>query len=379
MPDRRPVLVYRETLVAASEPFILAQGEGLERHVAWYLALRRAAGHPLPAERSLVWRADGGALGSARRGAWKRWGLAPRTMRAVRALHPAVVHAHFGRDAAQVLPMVDRAGAPLVVTFHGHDVFRTDESLRTGSRSDRLYLERRARLAATGARFLAVSTVVRDRLLELGFPSDRVELHHIGVDVDRIERSAAGVDRDPKLVVFAGRLVPHKGASDLVRALADARLTGVRLAIVGDGPGRREVDALGRALDVRIEHLGFLEQDQVWAWMARAATVVVPSRTAESGWVEAFGLVAAEAQAAGTPVIASRCGGLGEAVAPACRSMMFDEGDVEQLAERLAATFDDPAASDQRGAESRVWVRQHLALAIQNRRLDDLYEEVSPP
>ena len=47
------MLLYRETLLAASEPFLTAQAEGLTRHVPWYLSLRRADGHPLPADRDI--------------------------------------------------------------------------------------------------------------------------------------------------------------------------------------------------------------------------------------------------------------------------------------------------------------------------------------
>ena len=69
MPDPRPVLIYRERLLAASEPFITAQAERLERHRPWYLGLRRADGHPVPPERDLRW-ADAAAAGPAGRYAW---------------------------------------------------------------------------------------------------------------------------------------------------------------------------------------------------------------------------------------------------------------------------------------------------------------------
>lgn len=371
--ERRPVLLYRETLLAASEPFLTAQAEGLTRHVPWYLSLRRADGHPLPADRDLRWRSLP-ALDPARRLAWKRWGIAPGTTRAVRQLAPALVHAHFGRDAVQVLPLARRLGLPLVVTFHGHDATRTEDDLRHGSYSDRLLLDRWDELAATAGRVLAVSDAVRDRLVARGVPAAKVERHYIGVDADRIAPHGRA-EREPGLVVFTGRLVPQKGLDVLLRALVGLP---ARLLVLGDGPERPSLERMAAQLGIDVEFRGFAGHDDVWAAMGRATVAVVPSQTGVDGWQEAFGLVAAEAQAAGTPVIASTCGGLPEAVAPALDHLLFPEGDVAALAERLAALLADPDKAARLGVDGQAWVAAERNLVRQNERLDAIYEEVAP-
>lgn len=367
------MLIYRETLLAPSEPFITAQAESLRRHEPWYLSLRATDGHPIPSGRDLRW-ADG-TLAPARRYAWKRWGLAPVTTKAIARLAPVVVHAHFGRDAAQLLPAIRRSPRPLVVTFHGHDALRSIDSFRTGSYSDRLYLRRFDELASTGSRFLAVSTMVRDRLLERGLPEDRVERHYIGVDAEAIG-GAADRPREDDLVLFVGRLVPHKGAADLIDALRRAAAMGtpLRLAVLGDGPERAALERLAVDLGVTAEFLGPRRQAEVWDWMHRASVVAVPSRTGSDGWREAFGLVAAEGQAAGARVVASTCGGLPEAIAPVNEPLLFPEGDVDALADRLlvAVTGDRKARED-----GRRWVAEHRSLPRQSARLDDIYEEVT--
>ena len=290
------------------------------------------------------------------------------------------MHAHFGRDAAQVLPLVERLGVPLVTTFHGQDATRTDADLARGSRSDRLFLGRRRQLADSGSRFLAVSSLIRDRLLKLGFPAARVELHYIGVDVEGIDAASTVGDRDPNLVVFAGRLVPHKGVDDLIDAIERVRIThpSIRLVVIGDGAERVTLEERANALRLDVEFLGFLDQTATWSWMGRAAVAVVPSRTGEDGWQEAFGLVAAEAQAAGTPVVATMCGGLPEAVAPSCESLLVDERDVNAIAARIELLLRVPDQARRRGDEARSWVRSHRNLLAQNRRLDDIYREVAP-
>lgn len=373
MAEGRAVLLYRETLLASSEPFITAQAEHLRRHVPWYLGLRRAGGHPLPADRDLRWRPLP-LVEPARRMAWKRWGFAPGTLRAVRAVAPAVLHAHFGRDAVQVLPLARRLELPLVVTFHGHDATRSEADLRAGSRSDRLFLDRWDELVATASRVIAVSEMVRGLLLSRGMPEAKVECHYIGVDAGAIA-SFASPEREPGLVVFTGRLVAQKGLDVLLRALVGQP---ARLEVLGDGPERPALEALARELHVDATFRGFASQEEVWSAMGRATVVVVPSLTRSGGWQEAFGLVATEAQAAGTPVLASTCGGLPEAIAPALDHLLFPQGDVAALAERLAALLTDPDKAARLGADAQSWVAAERNLLRQTERLDAIYEEVAP-
>jgi colanic acid/amylovoran biosynthesis glycosyltransferase len=373
---RRPVVIYRETLVQASEPFIPAQAERLARHEPWYLGLRSVDAHPLPETRDLRWR--GGRFAPVRRYAWKRWGLSPATHRELRRIDPVVLHAHFGRDAAQVLPALRRHPLPLIVTFHGHDAMRSDQSLRDGSFSDRLYLDRFQQLSATASRLLAVSCAVRDRLRDRGAPDDKLEVHYLGVPTVEIAAIADG-PREAGLVVFVGRLVAQKGADDLIRAMATVCVTrpDAHLVIIGDGPERTALERLGEGLRVPVTFLGARSQDEVWKWMGRALAVAVPSRTGADGACEAFGLVAAEAQAAGSVVVASSSGGLPEAIAPPNERFLFTEGDVEALSQRLVDALSSDGV-ERRAHEARRWVAQHRDLPTQTARLDDLYEEVAP-
>lgn len=377
---RRPIIIYRETMLAASEPFITAQAESLRRHVPHYLSIRRVDAHPLPAERDLRWSSGG----SLRRYAWKRHGISRKAHRALARVAPVLVHAHFGRDAVQVLPLARRTRLPLVVTFHGHDATRTDANLASGSYSDRLFLRRRDELAAEAALVLAVSEFVANRLHGLGFDPRRLAVHHIGVDTRAIAEHAcrgrqlalSGARDDRPIVLYAGRLVAHKGVEDLLEALTEVDdRRELRLVVIGDGPLRAALER--RAVEASIDavFLGFQAPHQVWSWMGRAAVTVVPSRTGPDGWMEAFGLVAAEAQAAGSRVIASTCGGLPEAVAPANRDLMFPEGDREALADRLDVVLAG-GDGDARLAAA-AWVARERDLHRQTAVLDDLYEQVS--
>lgn len=121
-------------------------------------------------------------------------------------------------------------------------------------------------------------------------------------------------------LLFAGRLSPEKGPSD---AIAIARQAGLPCRIVGgayDPDCAEEIEGLS---DELVEVLGVVPRTDLWKMMSRAAAVLVPSR-----WEEPFGMVAAESQAAGCPVIAYRRGALPEVVSHGETGILVEEGDI---------------------------------------------------
>jgi colanic acid/amylovoran biosynthesis glycosyltransferase len=93
--------------------------------------------------------------------------------------------------------------------------------------------------------------------------------------------------------------------------------------------------------------------------------------------MEAFGLVAAEAQAAGTPVVAYDSGGLGEAVSAGVGGLLVPEGDIRTLSVAIAHLLGDPGQAEAMGRAGRDWVRAERNIEIQTRRLEAIYDEVA--
>ena len=121
--------------------------------------------------------------------------------------------------------------------------------------------------------------------------------------------------------VFAGRFSPEKGAAD---AIAIARLAGLEIDVFGDGYDpeytREQVDPWGSKPGVNVHPA--VPQTTLWEAMARAQVVLCPAN-----WEEPFGMVAAEAQACGTPVVAFRRGALGEVVVDGATGYLVEPGD----------------------------------------------------
>jgi glycosyltransferase involved in cell wall biosynthesis len=218
-------------------------------------------------------------------------------------------------------------------------------------------------------RFLATTERARSCLLLEGVPPERIEVCPPGIDVERF----AAVGSRSEVVVSAGRLVWEKGHQDVLRAVAAIRrglVRGVapRLLVVGSGPEeerlRRYAAELGVADLVEFRSVPY---DEMPAVLARASCLVLAS-LATPVWEEQFGMVLAEALAAGVPIVASESGAIPEVVGGAAR--LFPPGDWLALAGALAAP---PPPPDDRERVERFSITAAAA------RLAAAYDRVLAP
>lgn len=179
--------------------------------------------------------------------------------------------------------------------------------------------------------FLAATERARRCLLLEGADPARIEVCYPGVDVERFSAASAG-DADEHVVVSPGRLVWEKGHYDVIRALAT--LEGPpRLLLVGAGPERERLLRYAAELGVRAEARA-VPYAEMPAVFARASCVVLGSLSIPL-WEEQFGMVLAEALAAGAPVLASSSGAIPEVLGGA--APLFAPGDWVELARLLEA------------------------------------------
>lgn len=280
-----------------------------------------------------------------------------------------LVHAHFGTSAVSVLPVARRLGLPLVVTFHGYDV--TAEPF--GPHGAR-YRARLAEVFAYADRLLAVSDHLAGRLIELGAPESKVQVHHVGIPVG----SQVPIRSERRGIVFVGRLVEVKGVDDLLAAvdrLGPAH-AGVRVRIVGDGPRMPALRSAAKSTEAAVELLGRLPSYEVAHELSRAAVFCAPSRTSATGQEEAFGIVYLEAALHGVPVVAYRHGGVPEAVADGVTGLLAPEGDIDALAANVRALLDDPERAMSMGRAGRERVLREFDVRERTAELESIYDEV---
>ncbi len=280
------------------------------------------------------------------------------------------VHSHYWLtgDAGQALAR--EMAVPWLHTAHTLVAVKREHGF-DGDVPERLIGEHR--IVAAGARLVVNTRSEASDLVRLyGARPDQCLLAPPGVDLVRFQprettslRLRLGLS-DRLVAMFAGRLEPLKGPETLVEAvacLAASGEPGVRERVHGLFAGdvssegarvgqRRELAALAarRGIEERISFLGAVSQDRLALLYALADVVVVPSHT------ESFGLVALEAQACGTPVVAAAVGGLRDIVVPGRTGHLVEGHDPRAYADAIAATVGGRADRSrlQRAARQRA-------------------------
>jgi glycosyltransferase involved in cell wall biosynthesis len=368
---------------------------GTESHVRGLALAQQAAGHTVavfarrfgPGNAVLREEVDGLPVIRAASGPYSAAGRFLATFRspylaaAIRsewaAFQPDVVHVHhlMGLPTAGLTGIASRA--PIIVTLHdywwvcanaqaytsfdlavcegprawlncgrcglarfGHPGWRLAvpaAALTFGARARAL-----AGVARRVSRWIAPTDFVRDWHIARGWPGDRVVTVRHGIEAPPAGVVASARSRDPQRGArhfgYLGGLAWQKGVHLLLDAFDDLP-DDVRLTIAGDESVFPEycADLHRRARHRGVAFVGLLDQRAVWRTLAAIDALVVPSV-----WYETSSLIAQEALAVGTPVVASDHGALVERVTPEVNGLRFTPGSVEDLRAACRRLMDEP-------------------------------------
>jgi D-inositol-3-phosphate glycosyltransferase len=295
-----------------------------------------------------------------------------------------VLHANYWVSGAIGHRLKHELDLPLVTTFHTLERVKAEVGL-----GDAIPLRPRVEAEVVRCADLVVASTreEHDQLVRhYGADPERIEIITPGVDHavfrpgDRgAARRLVGLTGGPVLL-FVGRIQPLKGADLAVRALAEVRDRRAQLVVIGgpSGPdGIGEVQALHAlvaelGLEDRVHFVAPQPHEQLVAYYRAADVCVVPSRS------ESFGLVALEAAACGTPVVAANVGGLRLLVDDGVTGFLVDERDPVEYAARIDRVLRDECAELGAQAYARsTQYRWSIAAARLRRHYDDLTERAT--
>ncbi len=254
-----------------------------------------------------------------------------------------LIDAHYFYPDGVAAAMLARwFNKPLVITARGSDITLLPQ-----------YTLPRRMIKWAANRADAVITVcnaLRDEMVALGVPAERVTSLRNGVDLQLFRPTERQVNAMFTLLTV-GHLVPVKAQELIIAALP--LLPGVRLVVAGDGPNRGMLEALARSENVadRVEFLGAVPQAQLRGHYGAADALVLAS--SREGWAN----VLLESMACGTPVVASRVYGTPEVVAAPEAGVLMRERSPQGVADAvdaLRAHYPDRAAT-RRYAEGFSW------------------------
>jgi len=222
---------------------------------------------------------------------------------------------------------------------------------------------------------VAVAASVREALARSGVPPDRIHAIENGIDGEAVAREATsareavraewGLAPDEPCVLSLGRLSPEKGQDTLLAAWVRLALPRGALVLVGDGASRAGLEAAAAAARPgSVRFVGW--RTDPWRCLGAADVLVLPSRT------EGLPLALLEAMAAGIPVVATRVGGMPEALHEGRCGRLVPPDDPGALRDALRAAL-DPVGSRPLVAAARARVAERYPVERQVRALEALW------
>jgi len=196
--------------------------------------------------------------------------------------------------------------------------------------------------------FIAPSQFLRNKMIEYGFPSDKVI--HIPYLIAVKNTNVC----NNRYVLYSGRLSYEKGLKTLIKAISLCE--SVKLLIVGDGPLKVELETRANNIAPRkVEFLGYLNRERLQEKIDDAMFIVTPSE-----WYENLPYSILEAFASAKPVIGSRIGGIPELVKDGKTGLFFEPGNTHDLAEKIRWMIEHPKERRQMGRKARELVEKEF-------------------
>ncbi len=283
-----------------------------------------------------------------------------------------LMHIYFGHTGVHLLPFIEQWDKPCVVSFHGADVAQKPEIKDYPAKLRRLF-------KAVPLVFARSQSLV-DRLVHLGCPPEKLRINRTGIPLNEFPFVDRESPRDGKWrVVQACRLIPKKGVATSLRAFAIFKKDnpGAEFFIAGKGPLQSELEMLAGGLGILrdVHFVGFLPQPKLLKLYASSHLFLHPSEISPNQDQEGVPNSVLEAMATGLPVVATRHGGIPEAVDHGRTGFLVAEEDHVGLANAMQLITSSPASLKQMGERAHAAVVERFGQDAQIDQLESFYEE----
>lgn len=287
-----------------------------------------------------------------------------------------LIHAHFGPNG-KLAVFLKEAGLlskniPIVTSFYGYDISAYVKNY--GENTYKILFEKSDFI-------IAISQEMRERLVSLGCPSEKIIIHHLGIDPTNFKYQQKTKKSANLTVLTVARLVEKKGLEYSIRAFSKAvrKYKGkVEYFIIGDGELRKNIEELTEKLRVKdkVHLLGWKTQEEVLNFMEKADIFILTSITADNGDQEGTPTVLLEAMSSGLPVISTFHSGIPEQVKNGVSGILVPEKNVKKTAEALLTLFKSSQKRMEMGKMGRRIVEEEFDIKKLNKNLLKLYQNL---
>jgi D-inositol-3-phosphate glycosyltransferase len=297
-----------------------------------------------------------------------------------------LIHTHYWMSGWVGMQLKEKFPVQLIHTYHSLGAVKYSSGVEMPPIAhQRLAVEKQ--ILESFDRVVATSPQEEEDLRQLVSLIGNTQVIPCGTDIDNFQvlskpeaRSILNLNGKKPIVLYVGRFDQRKGIETLVRAMAEIKDSrDARLLVVGgsdpnqsDGQERRRIEELADSLGIadRTEFVGMVGHDRLPIYYSAADVCVVPSH------YEPFGLVAIEAMACGTPVIASNVGGLRFTVIPEETGLLVEPQDVTGFAQAIQRTLTDRLWAQKARKQAALRVRANFSWSGVAQQLNDLYKQL---
>ncbi len=295
---------------------------------------------------------------------------------------PSLVHAHFGPSGQRFLLLNTIATIPLITAFYGYDINQL-------VREHPIWTERYLTLFRKGTAFLVEGSNMKRSLVNLGCPSEKILIHHLGADLGKIPFLPRQIAEDREIrVLMSASFREKKGLPYGVEAFARFRKANpglkATLTILGDSSGKtREEEQKHEILNLIEYHnmassvrlLGYQPHEIFVRELYRNHIFLAPSVQASDGDNEGGAPVSIiEASASGMPVLSTRHCDIPEVIIDERSGYLVPERDPATLADRLQHLANNSGQWKELGSFGRNHVEREYDIRRQAASLEDIYD-----
>ncbi len=305
------------------------------------------------------------------------WSFRRAVSKLIIEFQPHILHAHTATPDGYVgLLLKQRYGLPLVVSLRGSDV-------NVYPYRDSLTFRLTRRVIADADKITTVSDALRTAAERIARPQREIAVVYTGCNLAQFSFSQAarssfrerlGIAPESFVLIFIGHLLRTKGLFELIDAfsLLCREYPDSHMILVGAGEHDRILAARVAKADVggRAHFVGARPHDEIPGWLSAADVLVLPS------WHEGLPNVVVEAMACERPVVATRVGGIPEAVEDGKSGILVEKGDVEALANAITLLARDPTRRAAMGSAGRQIVEQRFTWEKNTQKTIEVYREV---
>lgn len=302
-----------------------------------------------------------------------------RLGRFIHEVAPDIIHVHYGVDALVFTDLFQTWKIPVIVSFYGYDCTSFPRRFKgLGKR----WLQKKLFNNPHVQAYTAMSPDMRDDLVKIGCPQEKIIVHYHGSDTQPFFRKRTYPEKDEIQLLIVSSLAEKKGHLFLLKAFQRARQRSDRklhLNIVGDGGLKKSLQEYVRQHGIQqVRFLGATDYGsaQHHQLLKQADIFVHPSVHTADGDKEGIPGALIESRSSGLPVISTYHAGIPYIVEQGKTGLLAEEHDVEALANHIITLADDAELRKKLGLAGQAYTREHLDVAQKEQDLERIYHQL---